>query len=122
MATNKNLKGANVDQYKNPVKISNRYKGIVKDEAMEFLKGLLEMSPKTRLTASEALMHPYFKKNREKDPELAGRIDLSPEVEDEARSSNGIDDQLSGRGGRDSNRINLNGTTSLNRNMKKHPD
>jgi len=117
LTSNKNLKGVNLDQYKNPVKLSNRYKGVIKDEsAMEFLKGLLEMSPKTRLTATEALMHPYFKKNREKDPEMAGR-ERTPEREEDQHSSNGIDDQLSGRG-RESNRMNLNGTSSLNRNVK----
>ena len=53
--SNRSYKGASMEAGKNPVKLPNRYKGIIKDDALDFLRGLLEMSPQTRLTAVEAL-------------------------------------------------------------------
>src|SRR3990167_5578786 len=70
IAYNRNFKNATLDAAKNPIKLQGRYKGVIKEDALDFLKGLLEMSPSARLTAADALMHPYFKKNREKDSEL----------------------------------------------------
>lgn len=113
LATNRAFKNASLDVAKNPTKLANRYKNIIKDDAFEFIKGLLEMSPKSRLTASEALMHPYFKRNREKDAEFIGGL-AEPISHDDKLDTRLLDDQMSGR----NNRMNLNGTTSLNRNPK----
>jgi len=112
---NRNFKAANPEAGKNPIKVTNRYKGIVKDEALEFLKCLLEMSPKLRITAQEALLHPYFKKNRDKDPEFMGAED-TPSGFKIRNMSPEVDDQTSARN--ISQRMTLNGTTSLNRNLK----
>lgn len=71
MAQNREFRSFNLEQSKNPVKLPNRYKNSITGEPLNFLKGLLELSPKTRLTAKEALYHPYFKKNRESDSEMA---------------------------------------------------
>lgn len=115
LAQNRAFKNANLEVAKNPTKLANRYKNIIKDDAFEFIKGLLEMSPKTRLTAGEALMHPYFKKNREKDAEFIGNMAEAHSHEDRL-DTRLLDDQLSNR----NNRMNLNGTTSLNRNPPKN--
>lgn len=71
MAQNREFRSFTLEQCKNPVKLPNRYKNSITGEPLNFLKGLLELSPKTRLTAKEALYHPYFKKNRESDSEMA---------------------------------------------------
>ena len=38
----------------------NRYLGKLPRKAIGFVKGLLKMDPKERLTCIEALKHPYF--------------------------------------------------------------
>lgn len=114
LSTNRAFKNAHLDGAKNAMKLGNRYKNIIKDDALEFIKGLLDMSPKTRLTANEALMHPYFKKNREKDSEFAGRGEETATRDETTQARTMIDEHLSAR----SNRVNLNGTTSLTRNPK----
>lgn len=114
LSTNRAFKNAHLDGAKNAMKLGNRYKNIIKDEALDFVKGLLDMSPKTRLTANEALMHPYFKKNREKDSEFVGRKDETQTRDETLQTRTMIDEHLSAR----NNRVNLNGTTSLTRNPK----
>lgn len=135
LSYNRTFKNANLDAAKNPIKLQGRYKGIIKEEALDFLKGLLEMSPTARLTAADALMHPYFKKNREKDPELLnaersiskamtlGRLnEVDPETPFK-RHSDTMDDLGSSRDKTDplaasAQQRGLNGTMSLSRNPK----
>lgn len=47
--------------------IEKRYLGKLTPKAMNFLKQLLKMNPADRLTAIEALKHPYFDGIREED-------------------------------------------------------
>lgn len=47
--------------------IDKRYLGKLAPKAMNFLKGLLRMAPADRLTAVDALKHPYFDGLREED-------------------------------------------------------
>ena len=116
-SSNRNFKNANPESGRNPVKLPNRYKGFIKDDALEFLKGLLEMSPKVRLTAQDALLHPYFKKNREKDPEFMG-AEENEYLGNGRNTSPEFDDPISLRNNNNSQRHTMNGTTSLNRNLK----
>ena len=70
MEKNPDYRGASFKDIKNFMTIEGRYKGKMNKEAMSFLKGSLSMSPKNRLTAEEALCHPYFRDLRENDPDL----------------------------------------------------
>jgi cyclin-dependent kinase-like len=48
--------------------LEKRYLGKLTREAVNFMKALLKMDPSQRMTASEALMHPYFGPLREEQP------------------------------------------------------
>jgi len=53
---------------KNPVGLAVRYEGHIKDKhAMDLLQKMLEMDPDKRITARQALEHPYFQDCRAKD-------------------------------------------------------
>jgi serine/threonine protein kinase len=43
--------------------INDKNKYLVTEEALDLLEKLLQFDPEKRLTASEALEHPYFKKS-----------------------------------------------------------
>jgi cyclin-dependent kinase-like len=43
-----------------PETLERRYVGKLSKQALSLMQGLLEMDPKERLTAKEALYHPYF--------------------------------------------------------------
>jgi cyclin-dependent kinase-like len=43
-----------------PETIEKKYAGKVSQEGLDLLQGLLKMDPKERLSAKQALMHPYF--------------------------------------------------------------
>lgn len=43
-----------------PETIEKRFQGKLSLKAISFLKGLLKMDPNKRMTAIEALEHPYF--------------------------------------------------------------
>lgn len=47
--------------------VEKRYLGKLSPKALNFLKSLLKMEPTERLTAIEALKHPYFDGMREDD-------------------------------------------------------
>ena len=60
--------------------LEKRYLGKLTREAVNFMKALLKMDPSQRMTASEALLHPYFSPLREDPVEVApvqGRQDLT---------------------------------------------
>jgi cyclin-dependent kinase-like len=43
-----------------PETIEKKYAGKLSKEGLELMSGLLQMDPDERLTAKQALMHPYF--------------------------------------------------------------
>lgn len=45
---------------KKPQTISKRYNKMISQQGINLLKRLLELNPGKRITAQEALMHPYF--------------------------------------------------------------
>jgi cyclin-dependent kinase-like len=52
-----------------PETIDKRYVGKMSLEELDLMAGLLEMDPTKRLTAYEALMHPYFDDIRDSELE-----------------------------------------------------
>jgi serine/threonine protein kinase len=85
---NKIFRGEKMPDIKNPVRLPNRYKGKIEGEALELLLAMLEMDPDRRITAREALSHPYFRENRAKEQsqtnhenrEVIPRCDLQSSV------------------------------------------
>jgi serine/threonine protein kinase len=43
-----------------PETIEKKYAGKISKEGLEMMRGLLEMDPTSRLSAKQALMHPFF--------------------------------------------------------------
>lgn len=65
---NKALKGEKLREVKSPVGLAARYEGFIKDKhTLDLLQRLLEMDPDRRITARQALDHPYFADCRAKD-------------------------------------------------------
>lgn len=52
--------GTKFPEITKPETIERRYLGKLSKKALSFMKGLLKMDPKERLTSIEALKHPYF--------------------------------------------------------------
>lgn len=52
--------GTKFPDFGKPETIEKRYLGNISKKGLSFMKGLLKMDPNERLTASEALQHPYF--------------------------------------------------------------
>ena len=50
--------------------IERRYLGKLSKKALNFMKSLLKMDPKNRITSEEALRHPYFEGLFENDESL----------------------------------------------------
>ena len=71
MHKNKDFQGINFADIKKFQTVEGRYRNKITGKALSFLKGTLTMSPHDRLTAEEALLHPYFEDQRLKDEELA---------------------------------------------------
>lgn len=45
--------------------IDKKYFGKIEQKGLSFMKSLLKMNPKERLTANEALNHPYFESEKQ---------------------------------------------------------
>ena len=54
--------------------IEKRYLGNLSKKGLSFMKGLLKLDPNERLTASEALQHPYFEGLNEIHQSVPGNI------------------------------------------------
>ena len=52
--------GSKFPDFGKPETLEKKYLGKMSKKALSFMKALLKMDPKERLTASEALRHPYF--------------------------------------------------------------
>jgi cyclin-dependent kinase-like len=52
--------------------LERRYVGTIPKVALQFMKDILKMEPGERLTAQEAIMHPYFDGIR--TPEMEARL------------------------------------------------
>ncbi len=50
-----------------PESLEKRYQSSLSPQAISFMKELLKMSPKERMTGEEALLHPYFDDIRESE-------------------------------------------------------
>ena len=61
------FKGLKFPDVSHPETLEKRYKGVMNKLEIDIVKGLLEMDPKKRLTALEALHHPYFDEIRDSD-------------------------------------------------------
>lgn len=86
--TNKALAGEKLRDVPNPIGLTERYRRVIEGEALEILSRMLDLNPETRITAREALDHPYFAPCRQKDPSFR-----SPEKTRDDR--NLLDRQLS---------------------------
>ena len=53
-----------------PVTLEKRYVGKLSKQAMSMMEGLLQMDPRERLTAKEAMCHPYFDGLRTENEEV----------------------------------------------------
>jgi cyclin-dependent kinase-like len=62
--TNPRFIGLKFPEITNPETLERRYVGIFPKKALSLMKGLLEMDPYKRLTAEEAIRHPYFEELR----------------------------------------------------------
>jgi serine/threonine protein kinase len=69
---NKIFRGEKMPDIKTPVRLQSRYKSKIEGEALEILLAMLEMDPERRITAKEALSHPYFRENRAKEQHSGG--------------------------------------------------
>ena len=61
--------GTKFPEISKPETIERRYLGKLSKKALNFMKSLLKMDPKERITAEEAFNHPYFDGIKEKDEE-----------------------------------------------------
>lgn len=52
--------GTKFPDFGKPETLEKHYLGKISKKALSFMKGLLKMDPNERMTASEALQHPYF--------------------------------------------------------------
>lgn len=58
--THPRMRGVTLTDVKNPETLDRHYKGKMSALALDFMKAILKMDPKQRLTAEQALRHPYF--------------------------------------------------------------
>ena len=63
-----------------PETLEKRYVGKLSKKALSLMNGLLKMDPSDRLTALEALAHPYFDALRETDQELKANTELAEQI------------------------------------------
>jgi serine/threonine protein kinase len=66
--------------------IDKRYLGKLNPKALNFLKQLLRMNPQDRLTALDALKHPYFDGIREED--LVRKLSSNNYIKNESKITN----------------------------------
>ena len=69
--SNRYYRGMRLKNVNKPVTLKKMFSKYFKPTELAFLIGLLEPSPKDRLTAKQALMHEYFEDMRAKDPDFA---------------------------------------------------
>ncbi len=70
--SNPRFAGYKFENITKPESLERRYYGKLNKTALNFLKMLLKIDPKERLTGNEILMHPYFDELRQQDPEFQG--------------------------------------------------
>lgn len=66
-AKNPRFMGLRFPDVSKPETLEKHYVGKLNKSGISLLKGMLEMDPKKRLTALEALSHPYYDSVREPD-------------------------------------------------------
>lgn len=60
-----------------PETIERRYLGKLSKKALNFMKSVLKMDPKDRLTVDTAIEHPYFEGLREDNPKIEEKKPVS---------------------------------------------
>ena len=86
--------GLQMPDVKKPKRLDVHYKGKMSEQALDFMKMILKMDPKQRLTAEQALKHPYFEgldkiygtnlDNRNSVPISSSRLNSAKESEIES--------------------------------------
>ncbi len=68
--SNPRYSGHKFDNINKPETIERRYYGKLNKTAVAFMKALLKLDPKERLSGNDVLLHPYFDEVRCEDPEF----------------------------------------------------
>ena len=71
--SNPRFAGYKFENISKPESIERRYYGKMNKTGLNFLRQLLKIDPKERLTGQEVLLHPYFDENRQLDPDFASQ-------------------------------------------------
>lgn len=66
---NQRYQGLKFPEIPHPETIEARYAAVMNDIEIELMGRMLEMDPGKRITAKEAIDHPYFNSLRVKDPD-----------------------------------------------------
>jgi len=71
-SANPRFGGYKMENVLKPETLERKYYGKLNKQAFSFLKLMLKLDPRERITGNEVLMHPYFDEIRNEDPEFAG--------------------------------------------------
>ena len=85
--------GTKFPEITKPETIERRYIGKLSKKALSFMKSLLKMDPKERLTCSEAMKHPYFEDYLNNNTENNPKTTIPREIDSKTKDNINVDHQ-----------------------------
>jgi cyclin-dependent kinase-like len=76
-STNPRFTGYKLDQVQKPETLERKYYGRLNKQAFSFMKALLKLDPRERLSGTDVLYHSYFDDLRSEDPEFQNQKQIN---------------------------------------------